>query len=178
MELFPGVKRVCKHAEWLHIDRRVRGLLMSTRLGALVIETKHRGNDVIWEAPRKPFLFGEGLHPTLTKANEKHADGFNRSESIVLANQWCGLGELETGKGKQLVSQSSCHLIKKPPCFDQQRKVSNSDRMALGNYLWYKLCHYCDNEKNVTKRADKAGESSDMLSRSKLTSPTSLQCWW
>lgn len=87
MKLIPEVKRVCKHAEWLHIDRRVRGLLMSTRLGAPVIETKHRGNYVIWGAPREPFLFGEDLLRVLSKANENHADdGFNGDESIVLAN--------------------------------------------------------------------------------------------
>lgn len=70
---------------------------MSTRLGAPVIETKHRGNDVIRGTPRKPFLFGEGLLPALSKANEKHPDdGSNRSEGTVLANQSCGLDNLET----------------------------------------------------------------------------------
>lgn len=58
MELFPEVNKACKHAEWLHIDRRVRGLLMSTCLGAPVIESKHRGNYVIWGAPRKPSVLG------------------------------------------------------------------------------------------------------------------------
>lgn len=46
--------------------------------------------------------------------------------------------------------------------------------MALGKYLLYNKCHYCDNEENVTKREDKASKSWDMLSKSKFTSPTSL----
>lgn len=114
-----------------------------------------------------------------------HADdGSNSTESIVLENQWRWLKPARENSWESSVESITPSLDQRAPHFNHQKKVgsfwqfiyyvnSNTNgprHLFIVYYLLYLLY--------VTKRVDTANKSSDMLSRSKLTSPTSLQCWW